>query len=40
MKLMTSKTERIIAKLVLALLMIAILILFTTTEVDFVYTNF
>jgi hypothetical protein len=37
---MESRATRIALKLVLALVMIAILALFSTTEVDFVYTNF
>lgn len=40
MKLITSPVARITLKLFLALVMIAILVLFGTTEVDFVYTNF
>jgi hypothetical protein len=35
-----SKVTRIALKLLLALAMLAILALFSTTEVDFVYTNF
>ena len=40
MTLIQSKVVRIALKLVLALIMIAILTLFNTAEVDFVYTNF
>lgn len=40
MRTLRSKSVRIVLKLCLALIMIAVLILFTTTEVDFVYTNF
>ena len=40
MKMIHSPVARITLKLLLALLMIAVLMLFTTTEVDFVYTNF
>lgn len=40
MSWLDSKFTRIGLKLLLAAVMITLLILFSTTEVDFVYTNF